>query len=79
LILPDIHKCIDLKISASHGGKRHVMVPGGQLMVKNDTSWESHTIGIGSQAALPCFQAGGQAVIRQKNIYSPEVEDKLRK
>jgi hypothetical protein len=27
----------------THGGKRHVMVPGGQLMAENDTSWTGLT------------------------------------
>ena len=24
----------------AHGEKRHIMVPAGQLMAKNDNSWE---------------------------------------
>jgi hypothetical protein len=55
---------IDPRIRASHGEKRHVMVPEGHLMVKNDTSWERQTGDPGSHAALSCFQAGEQEVIR---------------
>jgi hypothetical protein len=29
----------------AHGGKRHVMVPGGQLMAENDTSCEGWASG----------------------------------
>ena len=50
---------------ARHGGKRHVMVPGGHVMAENDTSWESKTTGIRCRAALIWLQGdGGQAVIR---------------
>jgi hypothetical protein len=41
------------KISVtSHGGKRHVMVLGRQLMAQNDSSWEKGEIRTGLQYNL---------------------------